>query len=106
MKKVRFCVGLNDKDSKRQEIGTLDAYKIAGHIFARYVGGATIQEGRGYYTHDDGTIIFETSLICDVYGEDVNAETVAAVADALRIAFNQESILIEKTETDAEFFRG
>lgn len=50
MKKYTICVGLFDKDSKRQEVNTLDAYKIACNLFARHTGGATITEGRGIYT--------------------------------------------------------
>jgi hypothetical protein len=37
-------VGLNDKETKKQEISTLDAYKIAINILTKYFNGATITE--------------------------------------------------------------
>ena len=49
--KFNLYIGLNDKDTKQQEILTTDAYKIVGGI----VGDCTITEGKGLYTHTDGT---------------------------------------------------
>ena len=101
MKKYTLYVGLNDKDSKHQEITTLDAYKVASNIFCQYTGGATISEAVGVYTHDDGTIITETSLRCEIYGAEMSA--IMRVANELKTAFNQESILIETVETTSNF---
>lgn len=47
--KYTLYIGLNDKDSKVQEINTIDAYKIVG----RLVGDCTIKEARGLYLHDN-----------------------------------------------------
>lgn len=41
--KFNLYIGLNDKDTKQQEILTTDAYKIVGGI----VGDCTITEGKG-----------------------------------------------------------
>lgn len=41
--KFNLYIGLNDKDSKVQEISTIDAYKIIGAI----CGDCTITEGKG-----------------------------------------------------------
>ena len=68
MIKTTICIGLLDKDTKRQEITTLDAFKVAANIFAETTGGATITEGTGVYTHDDGTIVIEPTLVCVIYG--------------------------------------
>lgn len=57
MTKTTMCIGLFDKVTKVQEINTIDAFKVAANIFAETTGGATITEGTGVYTHDDGTII-------------------------------------------------
>ena len=102
MKKYTICVGLFDKDSKRQEVNTLDAYKIACNLFARYTGGATITEGRGIYTHESGEIVIEPSLVCAVYG--ATLESVEMVAAALKDALNQESVAIECAEVSTRFF--
>lgn len=102
MKKFTMYVGLNDKDTKKQKIATLEAYKVATNIFCEYTGGATIYEGSGIYTHNDGTIINEKTLVCIVFSED--PEAIKKAASALKIAFNQEAIAIESTETNSFFF--
>lgn len=101
MMKCTLFIGLNDKDSKHQEITTLDAYKTASNIFCQHTGGATISEAVGVYTHSDGTIITETSLRCEIYGAEMSA--IMRAANELKAAFNQESILIETVETASNF---
>jgi len=102
MRKDVICLGLLDKDSKVQEIGTLDAYKLASNLFAETTGGATITEGRGVYTHKNGEVIIEPTLICTVYGSD--DKTIRSTADLLKIAFNQESVVIETSESNSVFY--
>lgn len=102
MKKYTLYIGLNDKDTKNQEITTLDAYKIATNIFVEYTGGATIYESKGIYTHNDGTIVIENTLVCLVFSDD--NDSIKKAAAALKTAFNQESVIIESTETNSIFF--
>ncbi len=102
MKKITLYIGLNDKDSKIQEINTVDAYKIVTNVFTEATGGATIYEGRGVYTHNNGEIVQETTLICIVYDADIS--TVKRAADFLKVALNQESIAIETAEINSEFY--
>ena len=102
MKKYTICVGLFDKDSKRQEVNTLDAYKIACNLFARHTGGATITEGQGIYTHESCEIVVEPTLVCMVYG--ATLEAVETVASALKDALNQESVSIECADVNSWFF--
>lgn len=102
MKKFTMCIGLLDQTTKQQEINTVDAFKVASNIFAQTTGGATITEGRGVYTHNDGTIIIESTLVCTVYGSTI--ETIKKTADILKAIFNQESIAIEETESNSIFY--
>lgn len=102
MKKFVMCVGLLDKDTKNQEINTIDAFKVASNIFAQTTGGATITEGRGVYTHEDGTVIIETTLICTVYGGEM--KDIKTAADALKVALNQEAVTIEELESNSVFY--
>lgn len=102
MKKFVMCVGLLDKDTKNQEINIIDAFKVASNIFAQTTGGATITEGRGVYTHHDGTVVIEPTLVCTIYGAEIT--DVKAAADALKIALNQESVAIEETESNSIFY--
>lgn len=62
MLKFTLYVGLNDKDSKKQEISTLEAYKIINKLLLNYTDGATIFEATGIYKHDDGTFTTEKTL--------------------------------------------
>ena len=102
MIKTTICIGLLDKDTKRQEITTLDAFKVAANIFAETTGGATITEGTGVYTHDDGTIVIEPTLVCVIYG--ANTEQVERAANMAKVALNQEAVTIEVTESNSRFF--
>lgn len=102
MTKTTMCIGLLDKDSKHQEITTLDAYKIAANIFAATTGGATITEGTGVYTHDDGTIVIEPTLVCVIYGS--TTESIEKAAVQLKTALNQEAVTIETCESNSRFF--
>lgn len=51
-------IGLNDKDSKVQEITTDKAKEIISETF----GDCTISDALGVYTHEDGTKVKEKSL--------------------------------------------
>ena len=101
MTKYTMYIGLNDKDSKHQEISTLDAYKIASNLAVVHLGFATITEARGVYTHDDGTIVEEVTLRCEV--TNVKLENIKAFCLAVKDALNQESVALEKTEVNFNF---
>lgn len=94
MTKYTLYIGLNDKDTKRQEVQTLEAFKVSANIFKALTGGATISEAQGIYTHDNGDIVIEKTLRCEVYGATLEAITQAA--DQLknstkpRINFNRD----------------
>lgn len=99
MTKFILYVGLNDKETKNQEISTLDAYKIATNIFVQYTGGATISEACGIYTHDDGTIVTETTLRCEILFATI--EQIKNAVEQIKIALNQESVAVEEVETNS-----
>lgn len=101
MKKFTLYIGLFDKDSKQQEITTLDAYKITANIFKGTTGGATITEAVGVYTHDNGEIVIEPSLRCEIFG--ATAEQVYQAAAQIKTALNQEKIALEESEVNSKF---
>ena len=94
--KTTLFIGLNDKDTKRQEISTIEAYKVISNICLEYVGGATISENTGYYTHENGDIVIEKSLEVKIY--DATESAIDSVIKACKVALNQESIL-KQSET-------
>lgn len=94
-------VGLNDKDTKRQEINTIDAYKIVQRLIvgAGY-DGATISEATGIYKHDDGTIVLEKSLQISILFAD-EAKTEQLINDIKRV-LNQESVAFQESYITSE----
>lgn len=101
MRKYIMSIGLNDKDTKQQEVNTLDAYKVVMNIFASTTGGATVHEGMGCYTHDDGNIVIEKSLIAYIYTEE--HDKVLEAAEAIKTALNQECVALEYIDSNSMF---
>ena len=101
MKKVIIYLGLFDKNSKCQEISTLDAYKIASNLLIDIVGFGTISEANGVYTHNNGEIVDEPTLRIEV--SDADVETMKRLAIALKQTFNQESVGFEVVQTNFNF---
>lgn len=99
--KILLFVGLFDKDSKTQEIGTIDAYKIASNLLTDIIGFGTITEAMGIYTHDDGEIVQEPTLRIEVSG--IELEPMKKLALALKQTFNQESVAFEIIKSDFSF---
>lgn len=85
--KYTLYIGLNDKDSKVQEIST-------------FVGDCTIQEARGLYTHQDGTQVLETTLVVQVI-DFSGALEIAPVVETIKTALNQESIAVIREQVDS-----
>lgn len=101
MTKIILFLGLFDKDSKAQEVSTLDAFKIASNLLTDIIGFGTITEAVGVYTHDDGTIVNEPTLRIEV--SDIELEPMKRLAIALKQAFNQESVAFEVVHSDFNF---
>lgn len=95
--KFTIYLGLNDKDTKRQEINTLDAYKIAVNI----IGDCSISELTGFYTHHNGQPVIEKSLKIEVFGK--TEPEVKNIAEQLKVTFNQESVIIQKQVVNSMF---
>lgn len=94
--KYTLYIGLNDKDSKVQEINTVDAYKIVGAL----IGDCTIQEARGLYTHQDGTQVLESTLIVQVI-DFSGTLAVKPLVETIKTALNQESVAVIREVVDS-----
>ena len=105
MTKYNLTIGLLDKDSKVQEIGTVHATKLVTRIVTTKIGFGTILDANGVYTHEDGTIVTEPSIrveILDTEGT-IGKDKIIELASELKIALNQESILFEQQVITGEF---
>ena len=100
MEKFTLYLGLNDKDTKKQEINTIEAYKIVNNVVNNYCDGATIYECQGIYKHDNGTIVFEKTLKIELMF--VDRLTVVSLVKDLNEIFNQESIVLQKEIVESE----
>lgn len=102
--KVIFYVGLNDKCSKTQLIDSITASRIVERVFSRHeVDGATTSFARGIYKHNDGTVIAEETIMVQVF-EFGNPIDVAAICEDLKRLLNQESIAVERQETNSKLY--
>ena len=102
IKKFTLYLGLNDKDTKRQEVSTLEAYKVVSNLISEDFGGGTIFEAQGVYKHADGTIVTETTLRIEILFAE--ARDVRALVDTLKKCFNQESIAVQEQEVESELW--
>ena len=101
MLKITVIAGLNDKDRKNQDHTIEEAYnRIIQVLHAHNVDGATFTECKGLYIHDDGTPVFENSIKIELLF--ITAETANAICDGLKIALNQEAVVLEAINIDSE----
>lgn len=97
MEKFVLYVGLNDKDTKKQEIDTQKAINIVCNILARQgITDLTIQQGVGVYTHEDGIRTFENSLIITMLF--IEKIQVANAVSDIKTILNQEAVVFETVE--------
>lgn len=103
----RLFVGLNDKDSKVQEIATETAYDLVKRLAARRFMGATLWETEGVFTHEDDTQVTENTIACELVFIDELAKAkrdVKSFVQELKELLNQESICVQCIDTQANFW--
>ena len=101
MKKHTVYIGLNDKEEKKQLFTTEKALSIVEGIFLDVIGGATISEARGIYTHENGQKVIENTLRVETFGADDDA--IRFCVEYLKKALNQEAIAVESVESNSVF---
>ena len=57
IEKFTIYLGLNDQTTKRQEIETVNAYKIVSNMIASTFGGGSIYSGTGIYKHQESVAL-------------------------------------------------
>lgn len=106
MTKTLLTIGLNDKNTERQEIETGAAKNIIANILLNQfnIFAFTMFECSGVYKMEStSNIIFENSIRVEIATDDELTEADAIIAE-LKNALNQESIMMEK-ETKEIFFK-
>lgn len=98
MKKT-FFIGLSDKDTKVQKFTEVEAYKILMELVGKKFGWWTIYSWKGFYTHDDWSVVIENTIIVMTSTELDHSDFVEEV----KTIFNQESILVEVEQVSQSF---
>lgn len=106
MIKVTYYIGMNDKDSLKQEMAKSDFITEFDEIFRDY----TVYEVQGRFTNQLGEITFEHTLIVTTFIDNSTEITEKKLrqliqnnCDTLKFTLNQESILVEVTEPGVMF---
>ena len=100
--KYNIYIGLNDKDSKKQEVSTRRAKEKTIKILNNNnITGLTIYEVTGVFKHDTGEVVYEKSLKVELM--EVKKEEVLKSIEELKKALNQESIMLEEEEKKVNF---
>ena len=99
-----LVLGTNDKDTY-QPFGTEQECKDkVDEVLTKHVEGFTIQEAKGGWTNENGTVDHEYTVV--ILLSDTTIEKVHAICDDLIKTFNQSSVLIQANETKTEFYSG
>ena len=96
MKTYTLYCGLNDKNTRKQEVTTLEAAKMVRNVCLDYADGATIFEADGIYKHEDGELVVEKTLRVELMM--VEQSVVRRIVDTLKAMLNQESIAVQEQE--------
>lgn len=95
---VVYYIGLNDKDTKEQEITSMKAESILDKLFTNaYPAGFTRTNAVGRYRHDDGHVVSEETIIYTV----LDAKIVDyELIDNIKSMLNQESVAVQLITND------
>ena len=103
-KKYTMYLGTNDKDTMQQEIPSEKIREEMDKICMKYVDGYTVTTADGYYRGKDNEVFHETSFVYVFIGTDIYA--LQKIMDEALVKFNQESILLEESDTKSIFYEG
>lgn len=102
MTTVNLYIGLNDKDTKRQELTNLDAKaEISTILFKYFPNGFTLQECQGMYKYNDGTVVCENTIKVILLCYDTSM--ILRITKELKDKLNQESIAVECINSTINF---
>lgn len=101
MTKYVLTIGTFDKDTKKAEISLNDCRAILSNAVAQRFDGGTIYEADGIYRHIDEQTVREPSLRVELLG--CKREDVLELAQYMKKALNQESIMYEEIEEHYDF---
>lgn len=102
MKNYKLSIGLNDKNTLKQEIATNNAIFIVEQKMRELKKGFSLKTQTGGYLMENGKYVFENSLELSIF--EIEKIEMFKICDYLKIQFNQESILIVEIKEQALFY--
>lgn len=100
--KYLLYIGINDKDTYKQEISTEEARNIVNSICAKYSGGYTVSDAKGGWVDETATLTQENTFVYVLY--DVTEEQLVSIMDEVLMKLNQSSILVEKQDVVYRYY--
>ena len=105
--KATIFVGLNDKESKLQEVSTLEAAKFLQREIVKEFEGGTISEATGIYRHQDGTgFVMENTLKVEIFffgsSKEEARRAVVPFINRVKDFLNQETVALQLEEIESE----
>lgn len=97
-----MMIGLNDKETKKQEIKTDKALNIVKSLCWEMFDGSTVSLAFGLYKHDDGEKVSENTICVELMMVEENQ--VKQFVEIIKRALNQESILVIKSEIKSDLW--
>ena len=101
--KYTLYIGLNDGKTGRPTYDQSDARRIFVNIAGKYVDGYTIYDAEGFW-HEGEKTFSERTLVCVIV--DASEESVRKIMDEALKLFRQNTILVERSKTESEFYGG
>lgn len=106
--KMTLYVGLNDQDSKKQEISNEIAEQLIYYILLNNCLDCTLSMNKGIYTHrEQKTVTIENSfkieLLC-FENEQTFINKIKNIVSYLKTCLNQESIAVVKEYLNSELW--
>ena len=99
---IIYYIGLNDKDTKEQEITSMKAESILDKLFTNaYPLGFTRTNAIGRYKHNDGHIVSEETIIYTVLDTKI---VDYKLIDDIKSILNQESVAVQVITNDVVSF--
>lgn len=101
--KYTLYIGMNDGKTGKPAYELSDARKIFMNIAGKYVDGYTVYDAEGFW-HEDEKTFSEKTLVCVIV--DASEKSVRKVMDEALKLFRQNTILVERSKTESEFYGG
>ena len=97
-------IGTNDQETYQNEIQVEKAEEVISRICLQYVGGYTIECGKGAWIDDRENLTKETTFILTLQG--IEEETLEHIMNDICAELNQNSILVEYSKNPKKYYYG